>query len=249
MPGTPLLQRFGGTVGAATVGSLLASGPGALRLSAAGELGALRAWMLLAGLLLLPMLAAVPLVRLARDGLRGYMPSDGSGTLERVGAAAVFACTWLWFLSAFGAVVRAQTHQRALAAVTFAVIAVASMLFLVLVARRLARILGAVRQRTSTVGGLLAVAAVALSVVLIGLRIAHAASALSVGARATLVDGLAIALALTLAARRSMLPRIGPPAAVCIFIVAMHTLASGNAALVLEQVCPLFFALLHLVAL
>jgi hypothetical protein len=244
----PFLVRFGGIVGASTLAALLAAAPGALRLhmtASTVELGIIRAWLTLAGLLVLPMVVLVPVVRLARDGLRGVVQSDGAGTLERVAAAAVFACTWLWFLSAFGAALREKTHQRALGAVTFAVLALVSMIVLAMIAVRLSRILHALRRRTPLMGTLMASAVVLLSLGLLGLRIARAAPALSLGARATLVDGLAFVLALSFGARRALWPRVGPPVAASIFIVAMHTLASSAIMPILEQTCPFYYALLH----
>jgi hypothetical protein len=250
MSDTPFLVRFGATVGVATLAALVAATPGAFRLSSAGDIDALRAWLTLAGLLLLPMLLLVPLVRLARDGLRGVTPSDGSRGLERFAAAALLVCTWLWMLSTFGAVLREKTHQYALSAVTFAVFALFALVFLVLVARRLVTLLVIMRQRAFA-GTLVTVGVVLLSVVLLGARVARAAPDLTPGGRATLVDGLAIALAVAFAARktfedRRILARLGPPGAVCLFVVSMHTLVTSvPAGAAMQQACPVYFALIR----
>jgi hypothetical protein len=251
MSDTPFLVRFGATVGVATLAALVAAMPGAFRLSPAGDIDALRAWLTLAGLLLLPMLLLVPLVRLARDGLRGVTPSDESRGLERLAAAALLVCTWLWTLSTFGAVLREKTHQHALSAVTFAVFALFALVFLVLVARRLVTLLVIMRQRRALAGTLVTVGVVVLSVGLLGARVARAASDLTPVGRATLVDGLAIALAVAFAARktfedRRMLARMGPPAAVCLFVVSMHTLVTSIPAVAaIQQACPVYFALIR----
>jgi hypothetical protein len=247
----PFLVRFGGTIGVATAASLLAAAPGALRLASMSDIGTVRAWLTLAGLMLLPMLVAIPVGRMAREGLRGFQPAEGegAGALVRVAAVAFFVCTWLWFLSAFGAALRDKTHHRALGAVTFAFFCAASGGLLAMVARRLATILSSIRKHARSLGTAVALLVVVLSVGLVGLRIAHAASFLSFGSRATLVDGLAALLAMAFAVRRSfdaprLLSRVGPPAAVCVLVVSMHTLATVPAALMgIEHACPLFFTL------
>jgi hypothetical protein len=251
MSDTPFLVRFGATVGVATLAALVAATPGAFRLSAAGDVDAVRAWLTLAGLLLLPMLALVPLARAARDGLRALTPSEGSRGLERLASAALMVCTWLWSLSIVGAVLREKTHQRALGAVTLAVVAIVTLAFLALVARRLVTLFVVLRERRLAVGTLVTVTAIVLSLVLLGARIARAAPDLTLGGRATLVDGLAIALTVAFAARktfedRRILAWMGPPAAVCLFVVSMHTLVTSVPAMItLEQACPVYFALLR----
>ncbi len=245
---SPWLVRFGGTVGAATLAALLASIPAALRLQEAG-VDVIRAWLTPSGLAIAPMLLLVPLARLARDGLRGFLSADGARALERVAAAMVFAGTWLWFLSALGAQLREKTHHRALGAVTFALAALGSMVVLALVARRLAVILATLRDKHRAIGTAAAIAAITLSALALALRLGRGAPVLAPEVRATLVDGLAFALALAFAARKSLeartlVARIGPPAAVCILVLAMHTLATTNAVVALEQTCPLHFALL-----
>ncbi len=244
----PWLVRFGATVGAAALGSLLAAGPGALRMASTGDVGIARAWLTLAGLLLFPMCAIVPVVRLARDALRGIVRPERA--LERVASATVFACTWLWSLSVLGAMLREKTHQRSLGAVTFAIFAVVSAAALALVARRLATILGALRDRRRETGTLMCAAAIALPLIVLGMRIVRAAPHLDDGARAMLVDGIAVALAAAFSAttaleNRRLVARVGPPAAVCFLVVTMHTLATDlPASVAIQHVCPLYFALL-----
>jgi hypothetical protein len=246
---SPWLVRFGGTVGTATLAALFASMPAAFRMQAGG-LDVVRSWIAPAGLAIAPMLLLVPLARLARDGLRGFASTDGSRALERVAAAMVFAGTWLWFLSALGAQLRDKTHQRALGAVTFALVALVSLVVLALVARRLAAIIAAIRAKHRALGTAAAGIAIALSALVLALRLARGAPYLAPDARALLVDGLAFALALAFAARktfqeRPLLARVGPPVAVCVLVLAMHTLATSQTALLtLEHDCPLHFALL-----
>ncbi len=261
MQAAPFLVRFGATVGVVTLAALLAAAPGAVRLSSAGEVDWVRAWLTLAGLLILPMLVMVPIARFARDGLHALFPTREGQGLERVAGVLVFACTWLWLLSAFGAALRDQTHQRSLGAVTFAVFAIVTLAFLALVAKRLVTILRAVRARRRDVGNAVAALAIGLPFLLLALRVARAAPDLTLGGRATLIDGFAITLAVAFAARKSFEPppsggeppqkssiltRVGPPAAVCLVIVSMHTLVTSLPALhALEHACPLYLLLLR----
>ncbi len=256
----PFLVRFGGTVGAATLASLLGSSPAAFRLSAASGMDLFRAWLLLAGLAVAPMLVLVPLARLAREGLRGLRRGDGSRALSRVAAAMFFFCTWIWFDSLLGAVLREKTHHRALGGVTFALVVLGAGVFLAFVARRLAAILGALRwpdppsARRRAVGTAACVAVLALSVGILGLRVARAAPQLSAEGRAALVDGLALALALAFFARkafedRRLVARLGPPAAFILLVLAMHGLAtSQTAGISMVHASPVHFALLRLFA-
>lgn len=245
---SPWLSRFGCTVCVATLASFLASAPAALRLAAAGEIDIARSWMTTAGLLIAPMLVLVPLARLARESLRSFVGDTGS--LERAAAAAFFVGTWLWFVQTVAGLLRAKTHQRALGGVTFAFATLVSFVFLAFVARRLARILTTVRTRNRAIGNAAAAFVVILSVVLFGLRILHAAPAMSDATRAGLVDGVAVLLAITFFARkafddRRILSRIGPPLAVLALVVSMHTLATvTTATLALERECPVHFAVL-----
>ncbi|HEY1959846.1 MAG TPA: hypothetical protein VGH28_29765 [Polyangiaceae bacterium] len=244
----PFLFRFGATVGVAALASLLGSSPAAVRMSEGGvELW--RAWLTLAGLAVAPMLIAIPLARLAREGLRGLLP--GEGALERAAGAIFFFCTWLWFDSLLGGMLRQKTHHRALGGVTFALVALGAGVFLALVARRLATILAALRSRRRPLGTAAAAISIALSVAVLGLRVARAAPSLSTDGRATLVDGLALALALAFFARktfeeRRLFARVGPPVAFVLLVLSMHTLATSQSAPVaLEQVCPVHFAILQ----
>lgn len=244
----PFLTRFGATVGVAALAALLGSVPGALRMGATGQVDTTRAWLLLAGLAIAPMLVLVPLARLARDGLRGFF---GPGALERVTAVVVFSSTWLWTLTVVGAVLRAKTHQRALGGATFALVALGAAVFLALTAHRLGVIVAAVRARRPTLGAAIAAFAGGLSLVLLGLRIARAAPHLPPLHRAALVDGIACALALAFVARRSLderriLSRIGPPVAVCLIAVSMHALVTSLPAVdAMQRAAPVHFALLQ----
>lgn len=247
---SPWLSRFGCTVGVATLASLLASAPAALRFAGAGDIAIARAWLTTTGLLVAPMLILVPLARLARESLRGFAGNE-TGALERASAATFFVCTWLWFAQTAGALLRAKTHQRALGGVTFAIAVVASFVVLAFVARRLARILTALRSRNRNAGTAAAALVALLAVVLFGLRISHTAPALEDATRAALVDGVAIALAVAFFARktfddRRIVSRIGPPIAVLALVVSMHTLATLPMAITsFEHVCPVHFAILQ----
>jgi hypothetical protein len=244
------LTRFGGTVSVAMIAALVAATPATLRMHG-GDVDLIRAWLTLGGLAIGPMLLLIPLARLAREGLRSVSQQAGeSRALERTAAATVFVGTWLWFLSALGAQLREKTHHHALGAVTFAIGAAVSLVGLALVARRLAIILTSLRDKRRDLGTAAAIAAIVLSVAILALRLARGAPELGDGARAMLVDGVAFALALAFFARKTfeerlIVPRLGPPAAFCVLVVAMHTLATSQPALrALEQLCPLHFAIL-----
>ena len=247
------LTRFGGTVTVATLAALVASLPATMRMNEGG-VDLVRAWLTLGGLAIAPMLILVPLARYAREGLRGVATSGEqpgeSRALERTAAAMVFAGTWLWFLSALGAQLRDKTHHRALGAVTFAIGAVVALVAIALVARRLAAILGTLREKRRDLGTAASVAAIVLSAAVLALRLARGGPELDQVARAMLVDGFAFALAVAFFARKTfeervLVPRLGPPAAVCILVVAMHTLATSEPAIrSLEHLCPLHFAIL-----
>ncbi len=243
----PMLTRFGGTLGVAALAALLGSVPGALRLGATGEIDGTRAWLTLAGLGIAPMLVLVPLARLARDGLRGFL---GPGSLERVTAAVVFSCTWLWTLSVAGALLRAKTHHRALGGATFAILALVTLVFFALTSKRLGEIVSVVRERRPDFGAAIAALACGLSLLLLGLRVARASPLLPALHRATLVDAIACALALAFVARRSfderrVLSRIGPPVAVCLLAVSMHALVTSVAAVdAMQRAAPVHYALL-----
>ncbi len=247
---SPWLTRFGSTVCVATLASFLASVPAALRFTSTGDLDIARAWLTTSGLLVAPMLVLVPVARLARETLRGFV--GPTGAFERATAATFFVCIWLWLASTAGAVLRAKTHQHALAGVTFAVLVVASFWVLAFVARRLARILSALRARKRTLGTIAAIAVALLAILLFAIRVSHAGSALDDAARAVVVDGVAITLSVAFFARKAFddrrtLSRVGPPAAVLALVVSMHTLVTSLPALrTLEQACPVHFAVLTL---
>ncbi len=246
--GTPLLLRFGGFLGTCTLAALFASLPGALRVSHAGEMDALRAWFCLAGLVLLPTFLLVPLAARAREGLRGFVGALG---LEHVAGAAMFVGTWLWFASALGLVLREKTHHRALGGVTFAIVALGVGVFLALSARRLATILATIRAARPTLGALLAASVIALSVLLLGLRVARAAPFLPQSSRAAMVDGLALLLGIAFCARktfdgRKWLARVGPPLALAVVAVAAHALETEPSfSRVIDRGAPLHAAVLR----
>jgi hypothetical protein len=134
----------------------------------------------------------------------------------------------------FGSVLRAQTHQHALAGVTFAFGALAFAVASAVVCARfvvIARSASALGRRALVLalGG-----AAVLALAFVGTRFLRAAShdAASYGAAGTVVDVLAFALAAFFASHRSLRGHrafavIGPPVAVVVVALGVLTLRSA----------------------
>jgi hypothetical protein len=110
--------------------------PAAARVAAATH-SVLGSWLALAACGLVPAVAAVALLRGAREGMRAFGGEDA--TLV-VWAAATWAMATSLALAAFGAVLRALTHHHALAGVTFGLGGLVVAGGVALVVRRLANI-------------------------------------------------------------------------------------------------------------
>jgi len=228
--GAPLVVRFGTSVGLGAVAALAAAIPATMRIApVVGDgVGAARVWLALAAATLVPMLAAVAVLRGAREGLRAFA-GPGAG-LRALGASLWIASLGVG-LTFFGTVLRAETHQHALAGVTFAFGALAFSVASAVVCARLVAIARAApvlgRRAIVFVAGTAAVLALAY----VGMRFLHAAShdAASYGAAGTVVDALAFALAAFFASHRALRGRlmfalIGPPVAVVVVALGVRTL-------------------------
>jgi hypothetical protein len=229
-----VVLRFGTALGLAAVAALACSLPAAMRVSAAlaGAEPTGRVWMALAAAALGPMMAAVLILRAARDGLRAF---GGAGAELRVFGAALWVTSLVVALSRLGSTLRATTHNHALAGVTFAFGAVALAAMLAVFSARVVAILrdaGAARRYAlGGAVGLIAFVGLASTVA----RFARAASndpAPSAAAGA-IIDVLAFALAALLASTRSLTARsrlalVGPPVAVVIAALGLSTLRDAT---------------------
>jgi hypothetical protein len=181
------------------------------------------------------MFVAVLVLRQARGGVRAL---GGEHPSARALGVAIWLVTLFFSLAAFGAMLRATTHNHALAGATFAFGAVALAVGLGVVCARIAAIIGASPDQTRRglvvgLGGLLA-----LAVLVAGLRWAHAldgTASASTSAGALCVDFLAFGLAALFASRpsfaeRSTLAIVGPIVAVAVLALGIATLRGERTA-------------------
>lgn len=249
--GGSAVVRFGTAVGLAAVAALACVVPAALRVAStdAGDVRATHAWVALAASALLPMLAAVVVLRGAREGLRAFA---GPGAGLRLYGVALWMATLLVGLSLFGSMLRATTHHHALAGVTFAFGALAFAVGDALVCVRVVAIARAMPERGRRV--LLPAIAIAVGIVLlaVGVRFVRAAShdAASYAAAGTVVDVLAFALAALFASRRSLVSRrsialVGPPIAVVVAAVGVAMLRDEPLRTAIGDRAPAFAAVVE----
>jgi hypothetical protein len=224
--------RLATALGAATVAASVASLPAALRVGSAFS-SMPRAWCACAATMLLPMFASVLVLRKARGGVRAL---GGEHPSARALGVAIWLVSLFFSLAAFGALLRATTHNHALAGATFAFGAVALAVGLGVVCARIAAIVGASpdqmrRGLVVGLGGLLA-----LAVLVAGLRWAHALDGAAnppTSAGALCVDLLAFGLTALFASRPSLGSR--PTLAIAGPIVAIAVLVLGIATLRAER--------------
>jgi hypothetical protein len=200
--------------------------------SAVASEGTVRVWVALAAAALGPMVAAIIVLRGAREGLRAF---GGPGSALRAFGVALWLASLLVGLSLFGSVLRSTTHHHALAGVTFAFGAVALATASGVVCARVISILRdapeGLRRLLALALGFTACAAVAW----VGLGFIRAASSSddpSSAAAGTVVDVLAFALAALFGARRSFMARrplalFGPPVAVVLLAVGASALGDA----------------------
>jgi hypothetical protein len=254
-PGEPesWLSRFGATVGAGALGALIAATPATLRIESLGEpCSRGGTWALLCAAVIVPMSAAVVVLRRARAGFvaLGKRDSVAPATTVVLWLASTFVA-----LTALGSLLRALTHHRALGGVVFAGSGLFSATALALVCTRLTKIvLGlprAARWGLGTLGGVM----LGLGVVVVRVKVAQGFGApFSTAESAKLVDGLAFALSALLASaspvvHRRTLAFLGPPLAVIILVLGVSSLfACPRLRDAVEEQAPLFSGLVGLVA-
>lgn len=249
--GGSAVVRFGTAVGLAAVAALACVVPAAMRVASsdAGDVGATHAWVALAAAALLPMLAAVVVLRGAREGLRAFA---GAGAGLRLYGVALWIATLVVGLSLFGSALRATTHHHALAGVTFAFGALVFAVGDALVCVRVVAIARGLPEGGRRV--LLVALAIAVGVLLlaVGVRFVRAAShdAASYAAAGTVVDVLAFALAALFASRRSLVSRrsialVGPPIAVVVAALGVATLRDAPLRAAIGERAPAFGAVVE----
>lgn len=222
--GSSRVTRFGTVVGAGLVSAVFSSLPAELRMGDGGSMArAWTTWLVLSSVVL-PLGVLVALVfRRARVGLR-LLAGD------RVTPLALAALVWvageLLLLSTFGALLRANTHHRGLAGVTFAIFAVTSGLAMAVVAARFTRSVGGLGPSWERLGVLAGGLVVFALLVVAGVR----GSALpDLPTSAWLVDGLALSVAAAIAssptfARARLFALVSVPVAAGVLLIGLSLL-------------------------
>jgi hypothetical protein len=247
------LLRFGSAVGLGAAASLAGALPATFRVAGAvsSTEGTTRVWVALAGTALVPMIAAVLLLRGARDGLRAFA---GPGVELRAFGVGLWLASMFVAFSLYGSVLRATTHHHALAGVTYAcgalVIAIGSA---IACARVVAILTEASDGGRRWIAGALALVT-ALSLAWIGLRFVRAVShdPGSAGAAAVVVDVLALALAAGFAARPSFadwrgLAVMGPPVALTVLALGLISLHDEPLRSAIGELAPAYWPIVGLV--
>lgn len=240
-----LVLRFGTAVGLAAAAAMAGALPAALRVGAGlGQDGTGRVWTALAAASLVPMVVAVVVLRGAREGLRAFGGPDAE---LRAYGVALWAASLLVALTLLGAVLRATTHQHALAGVTFAFGAVGVAVGLALACVRVVAILRGVSAGARRGVALVLAMAAFAAIGAIGMGFLHAASQepASAPARGMVVDLLAFSLAAVFAARRSLASRravavLGPPVAVAIMALGISALRDAPLRAAIDDRAPAF---------
>jgi hypothetical protein len=239
--------------GLAALAVLACTLPATLRVSERGvaTVTAPRVWLALATSALAPMVCSIFVLRAAREGLRAF---SGPGARLRALGAVVGLSGLLVGLSIFAALLRATTHNRALAGVTFALGGLALVVGVAVVSGRAVVLLEqASPQRRAAAGGAISLA-VAASVAWTGLRLASAAGrdAAPSASAGIVVDVLAFGLAALFAARPSFAERrslalAGPVVAVLVAVWGFSALRDPALRAAIEEIAPAFAPLADLV--
>lgn len=221
--------RFGTAVGLGAAAALVCALPATLRVASVADAGASapRAWVALAAAALGPMVAAVVVLRGAREGLRAFA---GPGAGLRAFGVGLWIASLIVTFTFFGGVLRAHTHHHGLAGVTFAFGALGLAIGSGLACARIVSLARAAPDFARRGLVLILGAAAVLALGFVGLRFVRGASvdAASYGAAGTVVDVLAFALTAFFASRPSLAGRraialLGPPIAVVVAAVGVAT--------------------------
>jgi choline-sulfatase len=227
-----LVLKFGAWIGLAAAGALLCTVPAMLRVSEALAGGApvVRAWAALGAAALGPMGLSIVVLRGARRGLRAFGGPPHLAQLRWFGLGLWLALLFVT-LASFGSVLRATTHHRALAGVTYGCGALVVAVVWGLVCARIVAMLRSVSvglQRFvvfSLGGAVFATVAFVLQRFVSVVSTAPSAS----GAKATVIDVFAFLLtaifvSLDWRAATRPLALVGPPFAVFLAALGITTL-------------------------
>jgi hypothetical protein len=251
-PPGPRTLPFGSAVGVGAAAALASTLPAAIRVASVGGNDSVpRIWLALAAATLGPMVAAVLVLRVAREGLRPYA---GPGAELRAYGVALWIASLLVTFAIFGSGLRATTHQHALAGVTFAFGAAAIAATSAVVCARIVAILRDASARVRNVLGALLALLAFLALSWVGMRFlrAIAQDPTSATAGGTVVDALAFTMAALFAARpslsrRKLLALVGAPAALVIAVLGVATLRDAQLREAIDQRAPAFAPTVDLV--
>jgi hypothetical protein len=244
--GGSVVVRVGTAVGLGVVAALAGAVPATLRVAslAAGGPEAWRVWIALSAAALVPMVFAVVVLRGAREGVRAF---GGPGAGLRAAGVGLWLASLLVGFTLLGRVLRAHTHQHALAGVTFAFVAFAFAVASAVVCARIVSVAGGAPEFARRGLVIILGTAAVLALGYVGVRFVRAAShdAASYGAAGTVVDVLAFSLAAFFASRRSLIARrfialIGPPVAVVVLAVGVTTLRDAAVQDAIGESAPAF---------
>lgn len=196
---TTLVMRLGTVVGGGVLAATASALPAELRIGDGGSvIRAIEQWLALAALLTPLAILVVAVLRRGRVGLRILAGDRGP----------LFAAAMLWWavlelgvLSVFGSVLRAKTHQHALAGVTFAILALISGLVVALLASRGVGLLLRMPPSGHRVALIVAASAAFIVVALVGIRTSHA---IGLHTASAMVDALALVVSSAIASSRAM---------------------------------------------
>jgi len=253
--GVPGALGMATALGLAAPAVLVCTLPATLRVSSAASAasatgGASRVWLALAAIALGPMLGSICLLRAAREGLRPF--ANPTPRVRGFGLGVALSGL-LIALSLFGGVLRAVTHNRALAGVSFAMCGLGVLAALTVGVGRVVALL----EQASPTGRAVAGVAIALTLgsalAWLGLRFASAASrdAESSASAGIVVDILAFTLVSAFAARPSLAGRrslaLAVPLAVLVAVLGLSALHDPPIRAAIEERAPAFAPLVALV--
>lgn len=250
--GVPGALGMATALGLAAPAVLVCTLPATLRVSevavAAGA--ASRGWLALAAIALGPMVGSICVLRAAREGLRPF--ANPTPRLRGFGLGVALSGL-LIALSLFGGALRAVTHNRALAGVTFAMCGLGVVAALSVSVRRVVALLEQASPTRRAVAGVAIALALVAVLSWLGLRFASAASrdAESSASAGIVVDILAFTLVSAFAARPSLAGRrslaLAVPIALLVAVLGLSALRDPPIRAAIEERAPAFAPLVALV--
>jgi hypothetical protein len=237
-------QRVAAVIGLSVAPAIACTLPAGLRVSATlgGPAPIVRAWAALAASALPPMIVSVCLLRRARQGLRAF--AEPAAGLRAFGVG-LWLSALLITLSLFGAVLRATTHHRALAGVTFASGAVLLAVGYALVCTRIVALLRDASDRVRRAGVALLGGVAVVTVASLATRFVRVLSSdpSSSTAAATVVDVLcftlcAVAASVDRVAARRTLALAGTPVAFFLAALGLTTLQDPPVRQAIDEQAP-----------